>query len=164
MMAMPTWGKWAMRAKRDRGSVSAWVVIMAAMTVFLLVLLVDGGEAMLAKVRVSDIAEQGARAAADDVLTTKLRNSGAVTLAGNACAVAQNLVSSYAASSGLDLVGPATCPPAMQTQDFPELVSVQVEARFSPLIPIPGLFQSFDVTSVQSATVFCGTADAQVTC
>jgi Flp pilus assembly protein TadG len=157
-------GARATRARRDRGSVSAWVVIMAAMTMFMLVLLVDGGEAMMAKVRVSDIAEQGARAAADDVSTNNLRSDGTVTLAKDYCAAAQTIVSSYAASSQLDLVGRPTCPPVTATADFPELVSVRVEVRFNPLIPIPGLFQSFDVTSVQSATVFCGTATTQVNC
>ena len=69
------------RLKADRGSVSAWVVIFAAVSIVLLVMLVDGGQAMLVKVRVADIAEQGARAAADDVNTGNLRAKGTVTLA-----------------------------------------------------------------------------------
>ena len=62
-----------MREASDRGSVSLWVVIFAFTTLALLVLVVDGGQAMNAKSRAADIAEQAARAAADDVNVGDLR-------------------------------------------------------------------------------------------
>ena len=50
----------------DRGSVSLWVVMFAFVTLALLILVVDGGQVIIAKSRAADIAEQAARAAADD--------------------------------------------------------------------------------------------------
>ena len=70
----------------DRGSVSLWVVIFTFTTLVLLVLVVDGGQAMNAKSRAADIAEQAARAAADDLNMGDLRTGqGTVALAGSAC-------------------------------------------------------------------------------
>ena len=60
--------------RRDRGSVSLWVVIFAFVTMVLLTLLVDGGQVMIAKSQAADIAEQAARAAADDIAPAALRN------------------------------------------------------------------------------------------
>jgi Flp pilus assembly protein TadG len=154
------------RGRRDRGSVSVWLVIFAIISVFLVILLVDGGQAMLDKIRVADIAEQAARAAADDVNTTDLRGEGTVALASTACLNNANgpawlIVSSYGTNSGLTttMTGcAATQPPA----GLPEQVSVTVTARVSPLIT--GVFGSYTVTSTQSATVFCGNFNAQVNC
>ena len=69
-----------MRLREDRGSVSLWVVIFAFVTLALLVLIVDGGQVIVAKSRAADIAEQAARAAADDINPAALRN-GQVTIA-----------------------------------------------------------------------------------
>ena len=51
----------------DRGSVSLWVVIFAFVTLALLILIVDGGQVIVAKSRAADIAQQAARAAVDDI-------------------------------------------------------------------------------------------------
>ena len=61
------------RDRGDRGSVSIWVVIFTLAAVALLVLVVDGGQSMNAKSRAGDIAEQAARAAANDVDVNQLR-------------------------------------------------------------------------------------------
>ena len=58
----------------DRGSVSLWVVIFAFVTLALLILIVDGGQVIVAKSRAADIAQQAARAAADDINPAALRN------------------------------------------------------------------------------------------
>jgi Flp pilus assembly protein TadG len=68
----------------DRGSVSLWVVIFAFVTLALLILIVDGGQVIVAKSRAADIAEQAARAAADDINPAALRN-GQVSIAAGAC-------------------------------------------------------------------------------
>ena len=60
---------------------SLWLVIFAFVTLVLLILVVDGGQVMIAKSRAADIAEQAARAAADDIATGALRN-GQVAIAG----------------------------------------------------------------------------------
>ncbi len=52
----------ALQSTRDRGSVSLWVVIFAFVTLALLILIVDGGQVIVAKSRAADIAEQAARA------------------------------------------------------------------------------------------------------
>ncbi len=70
--------------RTDRGSVSLWVVIFAFVTLYLLVLVVDGGQVIVAKSRAADIAEQAARAAADDINPVALRN-GQVAIAAGAC-------------------------------------------------------------------------------
>src|SRR5580693_6502206 len=89
-------------ARRDRGSISLWVVIFAFTTLALLVLVVDGGQTMNAKSRAADIAEQAARAAADDVNVGGLRaGQGTVALGGGACDLrtgpAAQLVADYVA-------------------------------------------------------------------
>jgi Flp pilus assembly protein TadG len=150
------------RVKRDRGSVSVWVVMFAVVSIILLALMVDGGQAMLEKVRVADIAEQGARAAADDVNTTSLRADGTVTLGAGYCNAATTIVNSYASSSQL---GPAmtTCQiPSDPPANVPELVSVTVSVTFHPMISL--IFTRFTVTSTESATVFCGGFDEQEKC
>ena len=63
---------------------SLWVVIFAFVTLALLILVVDGGQVIVAKSRAADIAEQAARAAADDINPAALRN-GQVTIAAGAC-------------------------------------------------------------------------------
>ena len=60
------------------------MIIFTFTTLALLVLVVDGGQTMNAKSRAADIAEQAARAAADDVNVASLR-SGTVGLGSGAC-------------------------------------------------------------------------------
>ena len=66
---------------------SLWVVIFAFVTLALLILIVDGGQVIVAKSRAADIAQQAARAAADDINPAALRNDD-VTIAAGACDVA----------------------------------------------------------------------------
>ena len=150
------------RLKGDRGSVSAWVVIFAAVSIVLLVMLVDGGQAMLTKVRVADIAEQGARAAADDVDTGNLRATGTVTLAAGYCDPATSIVNDYMASAQLGTATTSCQVPSDPPPGVPELVSVTVSVKVNPILPL--IFTAFTVTSTQSATVFCGNIDAQEAC
>src|SRR6202011_4416446 len=82
---------------RGRGSVSMWVVMFAFVKLALLILVVDGGQVIIAKSRAADIAEQAARAAADDINPAALRN-GQVAIAQGACDTpgpASDLVSTY---------------------------------------------------------------------
>jgi Flp pilus assembly protein TadG len=150
------------RIKEDRGSVSVWVVMFTIVSMVLLALLVDGGQAMLEKVRVADIAEQGARAAADHVDTASLRANGTVALGGGYCDVATDLVNSYAASAQLGAAETTCQVPTDPPPGVPELVSVTVSVTFHPVLPL--IFPSFTVTSTESATVFCGNADQQENC
>lgn len=59
--------------KRERGSITIFVVFFALIALALAALLVDIGNAMNAKERASDIAEQAARAGANDIDIAALR-------------------------------------------------------------------------------------------
>jgi Flp pilus assembly protein TadG len=66
--------------ERERGSITIFVVFFAIIALALAALLVDVGNAMNAKERASDIAEQAARAGANDIDIANLRTSGTVTI------------------------------------------------------------------------------------
>src|SRR6201999_2602759 len=72
------------RDKGGRRAGTPWRLIFAIITVSLLFLVVDGGQVIVAKSRAADIAEQAARAAADDINPGALRN-GDVAIAAGAC-------------------------------------------------------------------------------
>ncbi|MEO3808788.1 pilus assembly protein TadG-related protein [Sphaerisporangium sp. B11E5] len=76
---------------------SVFVVIFSVVVFMLAGLLVDGGAAINARLRASDIAEQAARAAADRIDIEHLRATGQVRLLGDgeACGRAQEIVSAH---------------------------------------------------------------------
>ena len=79
------------------------MVIFAFVTLALLILIVDGGQVIVAKSRAADIAEQAARAAADDINPAALRN-GQVSIAAGACDVpgpASDLIATYQKGVGV---------------------------------------------------------------
>lgn len=143
----------ARSAHRDRGSVAVWSVVFAVAVVFLTALIVDGGIAMNARARATDIAGQAARAAADDINVPVLRTTGKVVLGGDACAAAGSLVSSYGGqdTSGVDRVNTVvmeTCAPGTDS------ATVTVKITTQPLIA--GVFGGFTETATQTATAECG--------
>jgi hypothetical protein len=66
---------------------SVFVVVFSVVVFMLAGLLVDGGAAINARLRASDIAEQAARAAADQIDVEHLRATGQVRLVGDEGAV-----------------------------------------------------------------------------
>jgi Flp pilus assembly protein TadG len=144
--------------RRDRGSVSLWVVIFAFVT-----LVVDGGQVMIAKSRAADIAEQAARAAADDIATGALRN-GQVAIAGGACDAvgpAAGLISTYA--KGVDVTAlMRSCAIGTGPEGTPD-VTVGVRVSIKPAIPA-GAFSAISVTATETAYLACGTATQVVAC
>jgi Flp pilus assembly protein TadG len=60
----------------DRGAISVIVVLLAGAMFGLAGLVWDGGRAITARQHAADLAEQGARAGADDIDLTVLRNEG----------------------------------------------------------------------------------------
>jgi len=149
--------------RRDRGSVSLWVVIFAFVTMVLLTLVVDGGQVMIAKSRAADIAEQAARAAADDIATGALRN-GQVAIAGGACNAAgpaAGLISTYA--KGVDVTAlMRSCAIGTGPEGTPD-VTVGVRVSIKPAIPA-GAFSAISVTATETAYLACGTATNVVAC
>ena len=84
----------------DQGSVAVFTVVFAVAVIFLLALIVDGGNAMNARERAADIAGQAARAAADDISPATLRSAPLSGNAlpidwGSACGYAQQVVQKY---------------------------------------------------------------------
>jgi Flp pilus assembly protein TadG len=163
-------------ALRDRGSISLWVVIFAFTTLALLVLVVDGGQTMNAKSRAADIAEQAARAAADDINVTNLREGTAgrgntVELAGNACDLdpqtgpAAQLVANYASGVPGATATLTACTPSMTTVDgIPSLsVTATVQLSVRPALPVPP-FNTISATAEETAYLACGSADQREAC
>jgi Flp pilus assembly protein TadG len=150
----------AQRADPERGSVAVFTVVFAIAVVFLLALILDGGIAMNAKERAADIAEQAARAAADNIDVATLRTTGVAVIGPGACPLAGNLVAAYAqgTSTGVDAVTSATMDSCVApTGGDPvgeETATVQVTITTRPLIP--GVFGDFTETAQESATAECG--------
>ena len=92
--------------RSDRGTLSLFVVLLTPAVVLLAGLLVDGGIAINARERAADVAQQAARAGANDLNVTALR-SGRVELNQDACQIATAFVSQY---QGVHAVpGPQPC-------------------------------------------------------
>lgn len=90
------------RPERDRGTVAMFTTIFAVFVLMLAGLLVDGGLAIHARQRAFDIAEQAARAAADDVDVNYLRQTGKVRIVASdePCGRARLLAAKYHEVSG----------------------------------------------------------------
>jgi Flp pilus assembly protein TadG len=147
----------------ERGSVTLWLVVFALVAVTLLVLVVDGGQVIVAKSRAADIAEQAARAAADDINPASLR-SGQVAVAAGACdpgGPATSLISTY--SQGVGVTASMTgCQVGTDAAGAPD-VTVQVLVSTGVLFPSP-LFPGINVKATETAYLACGSADARTAC
>lgn len=139
---------------RDRGSVAIFTVVFALAVVLLAGLILDGGIAMNARERASDIAGQAARAAAGDIDVGALQTTGRAQIAAGACAIANQLVEQYAQldSGGVDKVDTAT----MVGCDAPpgsEQATIVVQITTQPLV---GVLGGFTETGQDSAVTECG--------
>jgi Flp pilus assembly protein TadG len=151
------------RRHGDRGSVSVWVVIFAFTTMILLTLVVDGGQVMIAKSRAADIAEQAARAAADDIDPAALRG-GQVAIAQGACDAAgpaAGLITSYAKGVGVT-ASMQSCAIGTGPGGAPD-VTVAVQVSMKPAIPA-GAFSAISVSASETAYLACGTANVRTAC
>jgi Flp pilus assembly protein TadG len=100
--------------------------VLFSVVVFLLAgLLVDGGSAINARLRANDIAEQAARAGADQVDVDHLRATGQLRMLGQAevCARAEEVVAAH----GGDGITPANC----TVEQGQALVTVAVRVRWT---------------------------------
>jgi hypothetical protein len=66
--------------REDRGSATAWAIGVVAVVALLAGAVLDGGNAMAARVQALDIAQQAARAGANQLDLGALRNHGVVRL------------------------------------------------------------------------------------
>ena len=134
----------------DRGSVSLYLAIFGIAAFALLALLVDGGTALNAKERAADIAEQAARAAANQVSVAGLRAANPVVVLGpGACQAAASLVGRYPVGSHTTASMTGCNAPAGAT-----VATVAVSVTTSPVFPF--FFGSFTMTSTATATPVCG--------
>lgn len=94
------------RPEKDRGTVALFTTIFAVFVLILAGLLVDGGVAIHARERAADIAEQAARAAADDIDLNYLRQTGKARILSTdaPCRRARLLASKYR-----EVTGPIQC-------------------------------------------------------
>jgi Flp pilus assembly protein TadG len=152
-LSLPRLTRRVRRGQRDQGSVAVWTVVFAIAVLFLTALIVDGGIAMNARSRATDIAGQAARAAADDINVPVLRETGQVRLDPGACTAAASLVSSYA---GQDTSGVNRVTTVVMENCSPGADSATVEVRITTEPLIPGVFGGFTETATQTATAECG--------
>src|SRR6266508_9781 len=77
--SQPTWrATRARRLRSDRGTATAWAILIVAVVALLSGAVLDGGNAMAARVQALDIAQQAARAGANQLDLAALRTSGLV--------------------------------------------------------------------------------------
>jgi Flp pilus assembly protein TadG len=72
--------RFSRRLRGDRGSGSVWAIGIVAVVALLAGAVLDGGNAMAARVQTLDIAQQAARAGANQLDLGALRNQGVVRL------------------------------------------------------------------------------------
>jgi putative Flp pilus-assembly TadE/G-like protein len=120
------------RPHGQHGSFTFAVIFWALMAMILAGLVVDGGLAITERQRAGDIAEQAARAGADDLDPAALR-AGNFVLAADSCARARQVVT----ASGLDAAA-LTCDPIQQitlaTGQVVPTMTVHIRIQYSPIL------------------------------
>ncbi|HEY2490488.1 MAG TPA: pilus assembly protein TadG-related protein [Streptosporangiaceae bacterium] len=143
------WRKGGLWCRGDRGTLSLFVVLFTPVVVLLAGLLVDGGIAINARQRAADVAQQAARAGANDLNVAALR-SGTVELDPAACNVATEFVGKYTGIGAIP--GPCSFVPVDGHPGIKVYATVTVHPQFLGLIGIG----SFAQTSYGEATPVCG--------
>src|SRR5690606_22109458 len=136
------------RHGRDRGSMAVFTVIFSVAVFLLAGLLVDGGSAINARLRAADIAEQGARAAADEIDTDRLRTTGQIALRADpdaVCRRARQIVD----AQGTDGVDMPRCEAG--ATEVTVTVSVRGEAFFLAALGFAGDEMAASATAAPSS-------------
>lgn len=81
------------RRRDERGSLTVFVVLWSVVIVMVAALVIDVGLAISQRERAADLADQAARAEAQNLNTDTLRASGGAEIADDACVRAQEYVS-----------------------------------------------------------------------
>lgn len=125
-----------MKPSLERGSMSVFTVLFSVVVFLLAGLLVDGGAAINARLRATDIAEQAARAGADRVDVEHLRTTGTVRLLDEAqvCARADEIVAAYGTADA----SPASCTVGGGQTQVTVAVKVRWTALFLGALGFPG--------------------------
>lgn len=134
------------RGERDRGSVAMYVVLFTPAVFVLAGLLVDGGLAIHARQRAADMAEQAARAGANEIDADALRATGKpVLVPGRARAAACDLLDAYH-----DKVAAARCD--ADGQEVRVTVQIRVEPQLLGIVPGLGAFTMRSTASAHPVT------------
>ncbi|GAA4342846.1 hypothetical protein GCM10023178_56000 [Actinomadura luteofluorescens] len=132
---------------RDRGTIAMYTVLFTPVVILLAGLLVDGGLAIHARQRAADMAEQAARAGANQIDTDALRRTGEPVMdPDRARAAACDLLASYS-----DQVTGSRC----DADEQEVAVTVRIGVRPQLLGIIPG-FGEFQLTSSATARPVTG--------
>ncbi|UBU14609.1 TadE/TadG family type IV pilus assembly protein [Nonomuraea gerenzanensis] len=133
----------------ERGSMSVFTVLFSVVVFLLAGLLVDGGSAINARLRAADVAEQAARAGADELDVDHLRATGQARLLGEAlvCARADEIVTAV----GGDEVSSGECVVGQGQAQVTVTVSVRWEAFFLSAIGFPGSEMTGEATAAPEA-------------
>ncbi|SDH80999.1 TadE/TadG family type IV pilus assembly protein [Nonomuraea jiangxiensis] len=133
----------------ERGSMSVFTVLFSVVVFLLAGLLVDGGSAINARLRAADVAEQAARAGADQIDVDQLRTSGETRLLGEdqVCARADEIVE----AQGGDDVTRGDCAVGQGGEQVTVTVSVRWEAFFLSAIGFPGAEMAGTATAAPEA-------------
>ncbi|WP_236668055.1 MULTISPECIES: TadE/TadG family type IV pilus assembly protein [unclassified Nonomuraea] len=120
----------------ERGSMSVFTVLFSVVVFLLAGMLVDGGAAINARLRASDVAEQAARAGADQVDVDHLRTTGETRLLGDAevCGRADEIVRAH---GGGDVTS-GECTVEQGQGQVTVTVTVRWEAFFLSALGFPG--------------------------
>jgi Flp pilus assembly protein TadG len=133
----------------ERGSMSVFTVLFSVVVFLLAGLLVDGGSAINARLRAADVAEQAARAGADQIDVDHLRDTGQTRLLGDdqVCARADEIVQ----AQGGDGVTRGQCAVEQGQAQVTVTVSVRWEAFFLSAIGFPGAEMNGEATAAPEA-------------
>lgn len=155
------------RTRGERGSLSVVTVLWSLVIVMVAALVIDGGLAISQRERAADLADQAARAEAQNIDQGTLRTSAAAQIAGDDCARAQAYLASAAGSihygtAGIDQgygnegagEGPDGC--ALSGAAPGNTVSVSVHLTYAPFV-----FDLFGgtITVTETGTATAATGD-----
>lgn len=145
------------RKRDERGSFTVFVVLWSLVIVLVAALVIDVGLAISQRERAADLADQAARAEAQNLSTVALRQSGGVAIQDDGCQRAQNYLLAAASSihygtASLDAgVGENGC--RFGTPVPGDSVQVTVQLTYSPFV--------FDLFSGTVTVTETGTATAE---
>lgn len=126
----------------DRGSAALFVAIFAPAMIFLAGLVIDGGAAIEARQRASDVAEQAARAAAGQCDVVVLRAKGVCRITSQS--VAEAAAAPFLADNGV------TKPSVVLTRemDANEFEGVQVSVTITFTTTLLGILPKFKTLTI----------------
>lgn len=136
------------RPHGQRGSFTFAVIFWALMAMMLAGLVVDGGLSITERQRAGDIAEQAARAGADDLDPAALR-AGDYQLATTACAQATSIVTASGLAASAVTCGPYGTTKLATGQVVPTM-TVHIRIQYAPILI--GLFYSGQFIANAAAT------------